>query len=263
MFGVWALVFIERRSGYAGFVASALLVASLMSSGIGLFFVVAAAGRTAFDRAFGLVYWLSSPLRSRTSCGTCSWTRCARDDRRARRARSRLCELRAARHRFRGRGDGRARQAPDQRRHRARCVRASLCGRRVDERCGASRRGLRAGAFSAVASMYAVIGVAERISTSTTHARPVRLRRRVPSHPLRRRLGQGQPHAEPAASKGSSRAGAALVGLTFAWAIAVNLNSLLTVRTQFQYQADLTRAMIELAIEHEGEPWLDPNAGST
>ena len=45
------------------------------------------------------------------------------------------------------------------------------------------------------------------------------------------------------------------------WIAAINVNSLLTVRTQFQYRADVTRAIIELAIEHEGEPWLDPNAG--
>lgn len=41
----------------------------------------------------------------------------------------------------------------------------------------------------------------------------------------------------------------------------MNINSLLTVRTQFQYRADLMRAIIEIAIEHEGEPWLDPHSG--
>ncbi len=37
-----------------GFAASGLLIVSLMASGIGLFFVVAVAGRTAFDPHFGL-----------------------------------------------------------------------------------------------------------------------------------------------------------------------------------------------------------------
>ena len=52
MFGVWALVFIERPGRSGAIVASALLVASLMSSGIGLFFVVAVAGRTVLDRSY-------------------------------------------------------------------------------------------------------------------------------------------------------------------------------------------------------------------
>ena len=49
MFGVWALYFIERPGRWAPVIASLLLVASLASSGMGLFFVVVAAGRTLLD----------------------------------------------------------------------------------------------------------------------------------------------------------------------------------------------------------------------
>ena len=51
-FGVWALVFIERPGRRGAMVASALLIGSLMSSGIGLFFLATAAGRTLFDRSY-------------------------------------------------------------------------------------------------------------------------------------------------------------------------------------------------------------------
>jgi hypothetical protein len=51
MFGVWALSFIERPVKHGAPIASLLLVASLASSGMGVFFLVVAAGRTIFDAA--------------------------------------------------------------------------------------------------------------------------------------------------------------------------------------------------------------------
>ena len=48
-FGVWGLVAIEQRGKWPPIAASALLLASLMSSGIGLVFVVAASVRTLLD----------------------------------------------------------------------------------------------------------------------------------------------------------------------------------------------------------------------
>src|SRR3970282_556965 len=56
MFGVWAMVFIERTGRWSPVIASVLLLASLMSSGMGLFFLIAAFGRTI----------LSPSLRMRT-----------------------------------------------------------------------------------------------------------------------------------------------------------------------------------------------------
>ena len=50
-FGLWALFFLERPGRSSGVVASALLLASLASSGIGLCFLVVAAGRALFDPA--------------------------------------------------------------------------------------------------------------------------------------------------------------------------------------------------------------------
>ena len=60
MFGVWALFFIERPSERSPAYASLLLFASLTASGIGLFFLVVAAGRTLSDsslrrRAFAVL----------------------------------------------------------------------------------------------------------------------------------------------------------------------------------------------------------------
>jgi hypothetical protein len=54
MFGVWALFFIERASRRAPLVASLLLAASLTASGMGLFFLAVAAGRTIFDPSIRL-----------------------------------------------------------------------------------------------------------------------------------------------------------------------------------------------------------------
>ena len=48
-FGIWCLVAIEQRGRWPTIVAAALLLASLMSSGIGLVFVVAATVRTLLD----------------------------------------------------------------------------------------------------------------------------------------------------------------------------------------------------------------------
>jgi hypothetical protein len=50
-------------------------------------------------------------------------------------------------------------------------------------------------------------------------------------------------------------------GVVIAWIIAVNLNALDTgLRKQLQDHAAVTRAFIDLSVEHEGEPWLDPEA---
>jgi hypothetical protein len=50
-FGVWALFFVERPGRRSAVAASVLLVASLTSSGVGLFFLVVTAGRTLSDPA--------------------------------------------------------------------------------------------------------------------------------------------------------------------------------------------------------------------
>jgi hypothetical protein len=49
MFGLWALFFVERAGRRAAVIASVLLVLSLASSGLGLFFVVAVGARTIVD----------------------------------------------------------------------------------------------------------------------------------------------------------------------------------------------------------------------
>jgi hypothetical protein len=51
VFGAWALFFVERPTRRAPAVACVLLVASLASSGMGVFFLVVVAGRTLFEPA--------------------------------------------------------------------------------------------------------------------------------------------------------------------------------------------------------------------
>src|SRR5262245_34184344 len=49
VFGVWALFFVERPRRHAAAITSLLLLASLASSGMGVFFLVAVAGRALLD----------------------------------------------------------------------------------------------------------------------------------------------------------------------------------------------------------------------
>jgi hypothetical protein len=120
---------------------------------------------------------------------------------------------------------------------------------------------LALGCLAGLVAMYAVIGVARAglEPDYTTRGRYVYvaaffLALCVVDLVPRETLSGGLPR-----SPRSLLVGAGAV-LAFAWVVAVNVNALGTNRTQSQFQADVTRAVIDLAVEHEGEPWLDPEA---
>jgi hypothetical protein len=117
------------------------------------------------------------------------------------------------------------------------------------------------GCLAGIVTMYAVIGVAraELESDYTTRSRYVY----VAAFFLALCVADLVPR-EALSGSLPRRPRSLLLGLgavlTFAWVVAVNVNALQTGRTQSQFQADVTRAFIDLAVKHEGEPWLDPEA---
>jgi hypothetical protein len=124
------------------------------------------------------------------------------------------------------------------------------------------RQGLAIGCLVGIASMYTGIGVAraELEPDYTTRSRYVYIAAFFLVLCIADLLRHG---ASTRTSVGSRTRLATLAagGLLLTWVVVVNIGSLFTVRTQFQFQADVTRAIIQLAVEHEGEAWLDPDAG--
>jgi hypothetical protein len=261
LFGLWALVLVDTDGRGRALVASALLVASLMSSGIGIVLVVAVSARMLVERQYRrcavvavsptIAYLLWHVVYGRDAVGT---------------AGDLAGPLAVLRFVVRGVGYAIEIMVGIDRLPTGRLIGFALflalfalVLRRV---LGGSTPGLAAGCLVGLAAMYGVIGVARAglEFDYTTRGRYVYvgaffivlcvadlLAGRTVAFgtvPARRRLLAG---------------GAAVAAL--AWIVAVNVNSLLTVRTQFQYQADLTRAIIELAVEHEGELSIDPEAG--
>lgn len=260
MFGVWALVFIERPGRSGAIVASALLVAGLMSSGIGLFFVAAAAGRTALDRRYRprvlavvppvLVYLVWHFVVGRDALGTTG----------------KLAGPSSV-VRFAFRGTGYAVEGL------AGVVRlptngvlglvvfACLCAIALRRTARGQPQGLAIGTtLIGVAAMYVGIGTA-RADLNVDYARSSRYvyvaafllvlcvgdllaSRRWPATPRRwRRV-----------------AAIATMGVVFGWTISANAIQRGTTRDQFQGRADLTRAFVNLSIRYQGEPWVDPRA---
>ena len=114
------------------------------------------------------------------------------------------------------------------------------------------RRGLAIGCLVGLVSMYALIGVA-RADVESDYRRGAGTSTSPPSSsssplPIFSRAEISWRILENVAA----RILAASAVLLVAWVIAVNVNSLFAVRTQFQHQADVTRAIIELSIEHRG-----------
>ena len=260
MFGVWALFFIERSTRRSAVIASLLLVGSLASSGMGLFFLVVAAGRTILDpslrpRALAVVpplgvYVLWFGLVGRDPLG-----------------------------------DGRVFVEPSIARFAVRGIVYSterisgldhlpngplwgsalflgltlLTGLRIAR---GHRHGLAAGCLLGVATMYTVIAfVRVRADPGYDHATSSRfvyvaafllvlavvdlLSALSPSSLRDRRLGAVVP--------------VALV-LVLACATAANVDALLEKRSEFQRAADVTRAFVALALTRGHEPWVDRDA---
>lgn len=260
-FGIWALVLIEGPGRYAGFLASGLLIASLMASGVGLCFVAAVAGRTAFDHVLRsrvlvvvapvIAYLVWHAFLGRNAVG----------------AAGELADpVSVMRFTLRGMGFSVEAMVGLDRLPTngvvGLAVFALLCAVALRRTVRGQTSGLAIGCLLGVASMYAVIGIARAALgfDYTTRGRYVYVAAFLLILCIVD-LIEGEYALSLLPSTGRATAGAALVGVLLAWVIAVNSITLWTVHTQFQYQADLTRAVIELAIKHEGEPWLDPDAG--
>ncbi len=260
-FGIWSLVLIERTGWRSEIAAAVLLIISLMASGIGLFFVVAVAGKLAVERAprRGLVVvgppallfmgWYA--LLGRDAVG----------------ANGDLARPGAVA-RFTERGVGHSvevmvgvdRLLPTDGLVGFLVVAVLVAIAAQSARRGPTR-GLASGCLLGLVSMYVVIGVG-RAELDFDYATSGRYAYVAAFFLILCIADLVAGKRDSIGSLAGTRR-AVLVAVTcavFGWLVAVNINALLTVRTQFQYQADLTRAIIDLAIDHEGEAWIKPTA---
>jgi hypothetical protein len=258
-FGLWALVLVEgqRRVSAAG--AAVLLLASLMSSGIGLAFLAAASARAVLDPALRPRTWAIVPpaaayLAWYLTLGQTPVT-----------GPGHLADATAVPG-FVARGIGHAV--------------GSFTGLGVAPRgdllgVGAfafallatawavltMRRppALAAGALLAIGAMYLIIGVvrAQLPSDFATRSRYVYVAAFLLViavadwlPPLRDRTGGRLPRAAL-----SVALSVILVATTV-----TNVAALQTIRARFQANADLTRAYTALAVTHQTEPWVDPTS---
>ena len=260
-FGVWALVLVERDDRRGHVLASALLVASLMSSGIGLFFVAAVGARTLADRMYRACAVAAAP----SAVAYLLWFAAFGHDA-VGESREIAGPASVARFVFRSVGFATESMVGLHRAPTGRAVGVAifliLCMIVVRQLVRGRRQGLAVGCLVGMTSMYTGIGVAraELEPDYTTRSRYVY----IAAFFLVLCIADLLRHGASTRTSPSSRARLAALaagGLLLAWVVVVNIGSLFTVRTQFQFQADVTRAIIQLAVEHEGEAWLDPDAG--
>ena len=259
LFGVWALLFIERPTRRAAAIASLLLLGSLASSGMGVFFLVVVAGRTIFDvslraRALAVVpplvlYLIWFALVGRDTVGE-----------------GRLyVEPAVARFAVRGIVYSTERivgldHLPDG--HLwglALFLGLSLVtGLRIVR---GHQQALAAGCLLGVAAMYTVIAfVRLRADPGYDHATSSRYVY-VAAFLLVLAVVDLLPPRSAWPARGGS-AVAVLVGLVLAvgCVTAANLDALVDKRAEFQHSADVTRAFVELAVTRGNEPWIDREA---
>lgn len=260
-FGVWSLGLIEQPGRRMAIAASVLLIVSLTASGIGLFFLVAVAGRAAAERvhrrrlaavvAPSLVYLAWYALLGRDAIGS------AGD----------LAKPVAV-VRFTLCGIGHSIEAMG---GLDRLGAGGLVGPALFAILGAialrrahrgQAQGLAIGCLLGLVAMYVVIGIAraELDSDYSTRGRYVYVAAFFLMLCIADLLA-GKDVSVRAPGIRHRPLAVLAAGIALSWVLAVNIHALFTVRTQFQYQSDLTRAIIDLSIRHEGEPWLDPDAG--
>ena len=256
-FGLWALVLVEGHGRASAAGAAVLLLASLMSSGIGLAFLTAASVRAVLDpvlrpRTWAIVPPVAVYLAWYLTLGQTPVT-----------GPGHLAGASAVPG-FVARGIGHAV--------------GSFTGLGVAPRgdllgIGAfafallatgwavlTRRpppALAAGALLAIGAMYLIIGVvrAQLPSDFATRSRYVY----VAAFLLVIAVADWLPSLHDRASGRLPRA-ALSVGLTLILVAttAANVAALQTIRARFQANSDLTRAYIALAVTHQNEPWVDP-----
>ncbi len=261
-FGLWALVLLETRiAGTPGRVATAgaavLLVASLMSSGIGLAFLAAAFGRTILDREIRPRAWAVVP----PTVVFLAWYLVLGHT--AESGPGHLASA-SALPGFVVRGIGHAvgaftglAVAP-----RGELLAFGAFGVAFLVTAWAVltiRRppALAAGALLAIGAMYLIIGLvrAQFPSDFATRSRYVY----VAAFLLVISVADWLPPLRDRARGPQARAALAIgLALVLVAATVANAASLQTIRARFQADADLTRAYIELAMTHQNEPWIDP-----
>jgi len=255
--GVWALVLVERPRVRDAKYASAFLVLSVMSSGVGLFFVAALAVRTAVDAGRRPRLWAVAPPALVYAAWHLTLGQDAVGDEEPLAGPGSVF-------RFSVRGISHAIEA--------------LLGMSRFPTGGvlgvagfvlvcaliarSSRRGrwpaLACGCVGGLVAMYVLIGVARAgfDFDFTTRSRYVY----VASFFLVLCCADLIARPMVVSLRGRRAIGAAGVTVLLAWVVAANVNSLVATRNQFQYDAHRTRALIQLAVKHEGEPWVDPDA---
>jgi hypothetical protein len=254
-FGMWALVLVERTGRASAAGTALLLIASLMSSGMGLFFVATALGRTLLDddlrrRALATIPPIAVYLVWYLTVGQEGVTRS-----------SSLASVPG----FVIRGIGHAVGAFTGWELVAGGVALSVAVFAVAVLMAgwsvvASRppRALAAGCLLALGAMYTVIGLvrADLESDFATRSRYVYVASfllvlaAVDLLPLLRSWTSGRSRLRLGLR--------ALLSIVLVAAIAANLTALEAIRKRFQGNADLTRAYIALALDHRGEDWIDP-----
>jgi hypothetical protein len=260
MFGVWALFFIERPGTRAPVVASLLLVAALASSGMGLFFLVAAAGRAIFDSSLRMrvlavvppaaVYLVWFALVGRDAVGDTGRL---------------VVDLAAVRFAIRGITfttevvPGLDRLPEGYLWGLLLFIGLSvLTGWRIGR--GLQSAALAAGCLLGLASMYTLIAFV-RADLEVDYANASRYVY-VAAFFLVLGVVDLLPRRDAWSRIGTRTrvAIATALGVGLALTIAANVDALAFQRSEFQRKADLTRAFTALAVEHGDAAWVDKNA---
>ena len=257
-FGLWALVLVEMPGRKAAVASSVLLLMSLMCSGVGLFVLIGFAVRALADRELRrravvavppvLAYVVWYAVLGRDTVGDEG---------------DLAGPVSVARFTFRGVGHAAEAFAGLDPLPTGRVVGvllvAALAMLALRRTLRGRRQGLALGCLAGLVSMYALIGVARAglEPDYTSRGRYVYVAAFflvLCVADLATGARTGLPRTRPGVLA------AVAAGTAVIWIVAVNVTALETERTQFRFQADVTRAVIELSVEHEGEPWLDPGA---
>jgi hypothetical protein len=260
MFGVWALFFIERPTRRAPAIASALFLGSLASSGMGVFFLVVAAGRTFLDASLRkrvlavalpfAIYLIWFALVGRDQVG---------DDRV-------FVEPSIARFAVRGIAYSTERLLGlDHLTYGELWGLTFFVGVSLVTALRMARgrtHALAAGCLLGVAAMYTVIGVGRvRADPGYDHATSSRYVY-VAAFLLVLAVVDLLPERSSWSVRGNWIGTAAAAALLFilGCAIVANIEALRTARTQFQATSNFTRAFVEVALTRGHEPWVDRDA---
>ncbi len=256
MFGVWAMVFIERPGRWSPMIASVLLLASLMSSGMGLFFLTAVFGRTIFSPSLRMRTLAVVPPTAAYLLWYVLLSRQSGD----------LVDPLAVVP-FVARGIGHSTGAitglgylPDRDLLAVALFFALLIATAWAVIAGRPLA-LAAGCLFATLAMYTLVGFVRAHHLESNFATKSRYVY-VASFLLILAVADWLPELRARMTSQARRRVAVtrLLAIALIASIVVNIKALAVARDQFQNRADLTRAYIALALAHGDEPWVDPNS---